>query len=129
MVVAGLLALIGLIWFAAGLALIAVPTWWSALMTQMVASPSRRFALTHVMILVGLLLVIGTSSLQTAWLWAVLGVLAVLKGMFFLGAPAGLRDRVVTWWSGTPTWAHRIVGLCMVGLAVLLTIETVRVVT
>ncbi len=128
MAVVGMLALIGLIWFAAGLALIAAPTWWSALMARTLSSPSRRFSLTHAMMLIGLILVIGTSSLQTVWLWTSLGVIAVLKGMFFLGAPEALRVRVLEWWSRTPTWAHRVAGLCMVGLAVLLTIETVRIV-
>ena len=129
MVVVAILASVGVIWLAVGLALIAAPAWWSTLMTGMISSPSRRFALTQVMILIGLLLVIGTSSLQTVWLWGSLGVLAVLKGMFFLGAPEGLRGRVLSWWSRTPAWAHRIIGLCMVGLAVLFTIEAVRTVT
>ncbi len=128
MVVVGILAVIGLIWLASGLVLIAVPAWWSTLMTGMVSSPDRRFALTQAMILIGLLLLIATSALQTVWLWVGLGVIAVLKGMFFLGAPEKLRVRAVNWWSRMPTWAHRIAGLCMVGLAVLLTIEAVRIV-
>lgn len=128
MVVVGLVAVIALIWLAAGLALIAVPGWWRTFMTGMVSYPSRRFAITQVMILIGLTLLIGTSSFQSVWLWAALGMLAVLKGMFFLGAPERVRMKAVGWWSRTPTWAHRIAGLCMVGLAVLLTIEAVRVV-
>lgn len=126
MVVVGILAVIGLIWFASGLALIAVPAWWSALMSRMVSHPSRRFAVTQVMILIGLTLLIGTASLQTFWMWGALGVIAVLKGMFFLGAPDWVRMRILDWWARTPMWAHRIAGLCMVGLAVLLTIEAVR---
>ncbi len=128
MVVVGLLSVIGLIWLAAGLALIAVPGWWRALMPPMVSSPGPRFAFTHVMILIGLTLLIGTSSLQTVWLWVALGTIAVLKGMFFLGASEGLRMKVLDWSSRTPTWVHRIAGLCLVGLAMLLTIEAIRIV-
>ena len=97
------------------------------MVTGMESYPGRRFAIAQVMILLGLALLIGTTSLQTAWLWAVVGTIVVLKGMFFLGAPEPLRVRLVAWWSRTPSWAHRVAGLCLVGLAVLLTIETVRI--
>lgn len=126
MLVVGLLAVIGLIWLATGLTLIAVPSWWSARMTRMMSSPGPRFAVTQVMILIGLTLVVGTASLATVWLWGTVGAIAVLKGMFFLGAPDRIRMRPVEWWSRTPIWAHRLAGLGLVGLAVLLTIESVR---
>lgn len=127
MVLVGFLAAIGLIWLASGLVLIAVPRWWSDLVTALGTRPDRRFATAQVMILIGLALVVGAASLQTVWLWGILGTIAVLKGMFFLGAPAWMRARVVDWWCRSPTWSHRIAGLAMVGLAVLLTIEVVRI--
>ena len=120
------LALIGLFWAGAGVALIAIPGRWLAWSTRLVSEPSYRFVLTQVTILVGLLLIIGTPFGQFRWVWATIGSIAVLKGVFFLGAPERMRAGLMAWWLAWPAWGHRLSGLLLIGLATLLAVDLIR---
>ncbi len=126
MVTAGVLAIIGLMWMACGVAMIAVPSWWVGWTLHVCSQPVSRFLLTQVAILGGLVLILGTSGHQGFWLWVAIGSLAVLKGMLFLGAPRRLYHRLLERWGRVPLWAHRVAGILLVTLATLLTFDTLR---
>ncbi len=126
MLTLGALAIVGLLWIGSGVAMIAVPSWWMGWILRSCSQPVSRFLLSQVAILGGLVLLLGTSGHQGAWLWRTIGFLGVLTGMFFLGAPAGLSTGPLRWWGGIPPWVHRLVGILLVALATLLTIDSLR---
>lgn len=126
MLAVGLLAIIGLVWMGSGVAMIAVPAWWTGWILRLCFQHVSRFLLTQVAILGGLVLALGTSGHQGSWLWRTIGFLGVLKGMLFLGAPERLYTPLLERWGRTPLWAHRLAGILLVGLATLLTIDTLR---
>ena len=74
----------------------------------------------------GLVLFLGTSEHQGLWIWRTIGVLGILKGIFVLGAPERLSTRKLRWWGGIPLWAHRLVGMLLVGLATFFMLDTLR---
>ena len=126
MLTLGVLTIIGLLWMGSGVAMIAVPSWWMGWILRSCSQPVSRFLLSQVAILGGLVLFLGTSGHQGSWLWRTIGFLGVLKGMYVLGAPERLSTAPLRWWGGMPPWAHRLVGICLVGLATLFTIDSLR---
>lgn len=126
MLAVGLLIVIALVWAGYGVILIAVPSSCTDWIQCAFGRPVHRFLLTQAAILFGLLLLLGTTGHRAYWLWAILGGIAILKGMFFLGAPGRLRDRVFNWWCHLPRWGQRLCGVLTVGLAALLIIDTAR---
>lgn len=121
-----LFGLISLTWMAMGLAMIAVPLWWSAWIKRSVADPLRRYVAAQGLILGGLILVLGASTHRGYWLWVTVGSLGVAKGMVLLGLRESRRERLLAVWERTPAWACRLAGVMTVTLATLLTIDTMR---
>ncbi|MDE3226214.1 MAG: hypothetical protein KGN30_12480 [Nitrospirota bacterium] len=117
---------IGLIWVGIGVAMIALPAWWQDRMRRTLADPLGRLLVAQGMILGGLLLFLGTSALRGAWLWAVLGALAAVKGLLLLGISAALRDRWMEWWGRCPSWLHRLAGILLLALGTLLAVDTLQ---
>ena len=126
MVTLGLLAIIGLLWMGAGIAMIAAPSWWTSWIMRAWPHHVWRFLLAQVALLGGLVLFLGTSEHQGVWIWRTIGVLGILKGIFVLGAPERLSTRKLRWWGGIPLWAHRLVGMLLVGLATFFMLDTLR---
>ena len=124
MVTAGLLGMIGVSWLLAGLAMIAVPSWWTQALQRWFAHPSYRFLGTQAGLLAGLVLVLGTSGHQGSWFWMVIGAVAILKSMFLMGASTGLSERVMTRWAKLPSWTLRLCGLLLLVVSSLLAIDT-----
>ena len=58
-----------LIWGVAGLILTVAPTVWIAFVKKVLSDPWKRFWITQCMLLIGLVLIIGTATLQGFWLW------------------------------------------------------------
>jgi uncharacterized protein YjeT (DUF2065 family) len=126
MLAIALLTIIALLWAASGVMLIAVPSSFTDRVRRTFADPLPRFFMMQAAILIGLILVLGTSTHQASWLWFAIGGIAILKGMFFLGAPAKLREPILDWWCRWPQWSQRIYGGLVVALAALLAIDTIR---
>ncbi|MEK6618991.1 MAG: hypothetical protein AAB093_07330 [Nitrospirota bacterium] len=121
-----LFGLISLIWLAMGLAMIAVPLWWSAWVKRSVADALHRYVAAQGLILGGLILVLGASTHRGYWLWVTVGSLGVAIGMVLLGLGESRRERLLAVWERTPAWACRLAGVMTVTLATLLTIDTMR---
>lgn len=117
---------IGLVWVGAGAALIAAPAWWTGLMTRVFREPAARFVAGQLMLFLGLLLIVGSASYGASWAWVGVGAIAVLKGLFFLGGPQGLRYRLMEWWERVPAWTQRGAGALLVALAVLWVVDMLR---
>ncbi|MBM4134204.1 MAG: hypothetical protein FJ245_10580 [Nitrospira sp.] len=118
--------LISAVWVGIGVAMIALPAWWQARMRRALADPLGGLLTAQGMILGGLLLFLGAAPLRGAWLWAVLGALAAMKGLLCLGVSAPLRDRWVEWWGQRPFWWHRVAGVLLLAFGTLLAVDTLQ---
>jgi membrane-bound ClpP family serine protease len=121
-----LLGLLSGIWAAMALAMITVPVWWRNRLAGQMARPLSRLLWGLGIIVAGLTLIVGTSAMPDTGLWAVLGVLAVLKGMVLLGLSDSARAAAVAWWQRQPVWADQIAGVTSMALATLLAIDLIR---
>lgn len=109
-----------LVWGAGGLLMTIVPVVGFAWIQRSVLDNWRRFWIAYAMMLMGLVLIVGTTGLQGFWLWVACGGVAVAKACFVLGASASFRDRVLHKVGTWPAWLHRCHGMVSVVFAVLL---------
>lgn len=120
------LGFVSLIWFAAGVVMIAAPAWLSGQVQRSLADPFSRFFATQGMALAGVLVVLGSSVEQRSWFWIAVGSLATAKALILLGLPAHHRDWLLSWWCAGSPWLQRLGGAVAVALATLLAIDAVR---
>ena len=71
-------------------------------------------------VLVGLVLIAAAGRFRLAWYVRIIGILALLKGAFFLAAPAQTSHRVVMWYIGLSATTIRVAGLVSVVGALIL---------
>ena len=65
--------------------MIGAPSWWAKTIRRWASNPFYRFLLTQATVLVGLILLLGTSGHPGYGLWVTIGGLEILKGLIFLG--------------------------------------------
>ena len=124
--VALVLTLVSLIWFAAGVAALAAPVWWSQRLHRSMADPVSRFLVTQGLVLAGVLLLLAAAELPRSWFWMAVGGLVSAKALVLLGLPERSRERLLAWWTGRPLWVPRLAGAVAVALATLLAIDAAR---
>lgn len=120
-----LLGVFSAVWGALGLLFVVAPvpvldwakrvlcdTWW-------------RFWVAQATLVIGLLLIVGTSSLEGRWLWVTCGGIGVVKACWLLGASESFRDRVWQYVSRWPVWLLRCDGVLGVMLSGLLAADCV----
>ena len=112
------MALTSLAWGVAGLTVAVVPALGLVWTQQILLDPWPRFWFAQAVLLIGLLLMVGTTDLTAFWLWAVCGALAAIKGCLLLGAPVSWRERVLRWLGTWPSWLYRVGGTIDLVLAV-----------
>ena len=117
MVVLLLMGFIGLVWGMMGLVLTVSPSVWIAFSRKTLTDPWQRFWVAQAMLLFGLVLIIGTVSLQGFWLWVGCGVIAVLKACFILGSSENFRYRLAAIATKQSIWVYRGSGLLTLVLA------------
>lgn len=108
------LAALAVIWLADGVALLIAPRTVVALLREgLTASPwlLRWEALSAAL---GAGLLVASPGLWLGALWAVTGVLMIVKGLFLALGPSVLRQRVLEWWLNRDEVDFRLwgVGLC-----------------
>jgi len=121
-----ILGFVSLVWFAAGVVMIAAPAWLSGHLQRSLADPFSRFLVLQGAALAGVLVVLGSSVEQRSWFWIAVGSLATAKALVLLGLPTYHRERLLAWWWASPLWFQRLAGLMTVSLATLLAIDAVR---
>ncbi len=121
-----ILGFVSLVWFAAGVVMIAAPAWLSGHLQRSLADPFSRFLALQGAALAGVLVVLGSSVEQRSWFWIAVGSLATAKALVLLGLPAHHRDQLLSWWCARPLWLQRLSGIAAVSLATLLAIDAVR---
>ncbi len=126
MQVAMVLALVSMVWFAAGVAALAAPAWWSQRLHRTMADPVSRFLMTQGLMLAGVLLLLAAAELPQSWFWMAVGGLAAVKALVLLGLPERGRERLLSWCTGQPLWVPRLAGAITVALATLLAIDAAR---
>jgi len=121
-----ILALVGLLWFAAGVAALAAPAWWSQRLHRSLADHVSRFLVLQSLLLAGALLLLAAAEPPRSWFWMAVGGLAAAKALVLLGLPDRHRERLLSWWIGRPLWVPRLAGAVTVVLATLLAIDAAR---
>jgi hypothetical protein len=124
--VALVLALVSLLWFAAGVGALAAPAWWSRRLHRSMADPVSRFFLIQGLLLAGVLLLLAAAELPRSWFWMAVGGLAAAKALVLQGLPDRGRERLLTWWMSRPPWVPRLAGAVTAALATLLAIDAAR---
>jgi hypothetical protein len=114
-----------LLWGAIGVVMTVLPQIWSNFIYRAVEDDWKRFWLTQIMILVGLVLTIGTAQFQGTLVWMAFGVILVGKACVLLGAGSQLRTRLLNVMRVWPLWAYRCGGVVMVTLAVFLATDVI----
>ena len=115
-----ILGLFSVVWGAWGLLFVIMPTQAITWTKSFFFDVGRRFWIALAVLLIGLLLIIGTESLEGRWLWVACGGISVLKACWLLGASESCRDRAWQYCSRWPTWLLRCDGVIILALAVLL---------
>ncbi len=115
-----IIGLISVVWGASGLVIAIVPALAVTWAARMFRDVWWRFWAAQAALLIGLLLIVGTSHLKGFWLWVACGVIGVVKGCAILGASESFRDRMLQWLGHWPLWLHRCNGMMALFLAVLL---------
>lgn len=124
-----LFGLIVLVWVGMGTVMIGMPGAWVAWIRATLGHPLPRYGLAQGMLLMGVVLFLGRGVLGTEWLWLTLGTITVVKALLLLGSSQHLRDQMVQWWEQRPLWLTQGAGVVMLGLAGVLALGTIRVVT
>ena len=119
------MGLTSLAWGLAGLTVAIVPALGLVWARRILLDPWWRFWFGQVILLIGLLLMIGTTDLTAFWVWAVCGTLAAIKACLLLGAPASWRERVLQWLGTWPPWLYRVGGTLDLALAVCLAADLI----
>ena len=119
------MALTSLAWGLAGLTVAVVPAMVPVWAKRILLDPWPRFWFGQVILLIGLLLMIGTTDLTAFWVWAVCGALAAIKACLLLGAPVSWRERVRQWLDTWPPWLYRAGGTIDLALAVCLAADLI----
>ncbi len=120
-----LLGVFSVVWGAWGLLFVIAPVPVLAWTSRVLFDTWWRFWVAQATLVVGLLLIIGTSSLEGRWLWVVCGGIGVAKACWLLGASESFRDVVWQYVSHWPVWLLRCDGGLGVILAVLLAADCV----
>ena len=116
---------ISLTWGVMGLILTVAPTTWIAFAKKVLHDPWQRFWMAQGMLVIGLVLIIGTPTLQGYWLWVGCGVVVVVKACILLGSTEAFRDRWTTLATTRPTWVYRSGGILSLVIAVCLAADTI----
>jgi len=112
------MGLTSLAWGLAGLTIAVVPALAPVWSRRILLDPWPRFWFGQAILLIGLLLMIGTTDLMGFWVWAVCGALAAIKACLLLGAPVSWRERVLRWLDTWPPWLYRVGGTIDLALAI-----------
>lgn len=112
------MALTSLAWGLAGLTVAIMPAVALVWARPILLDPWSRFWFGQAVLLIGLLLMIGTTGLVAFWLWAVCGAVAAIKGCLLLGAPLSWRERILQWLGTWPPWLYRVGGTIDLALAI-----------
>jgi uncharacterized protein YjeT (DUF2065 family) len=111
---------IGVVWFSLGMGLIIVQAWTVEILERLVSDDFRLFVVIQIEMVVSLALLIGTAGFAFRPLWIVVGLVGLLKGLFFTWAPIGKREALLDWFFKRPFWEYRLCGAVLVAVATVL---------
>ena len=114
------LAAIAVIWRADGLALLAAPRPVVTLLRETLTTSPGLLRWEAVAAALGAGLLLAAPGLWLGALWGLCGIVMIVKGVFLVGGPPALRQRVLDWWLGLEDVDYRLWGIGLCTLAVLL---------
>lgn len=120
-----LIGVISIAWGVIGLVLTVAPMAWIAFAKKSLHDPWQRFWVTQGMLLIGLVLIIGTATLQGFWFWVGCGTILVVKACVILGSAEGFRDRLIILTTSQSMWVYRGSGLLTLIFGFLLAADTI----
>lgn len=115
-----LLALIAGLWLADGLAFLVAPRRIMDLLKQALELSPTLVRWGGLAALLGIILLVGGQGLRYQPLWAIVGIVMMLKGLFLTFGPDGWRRLVLAWCLQRDEVDYRFWGLGLCALAILL---------
>lgn len=109
--------IISIFWLIAGCAFLIIPIPAKDLIKKMTKLP--KLLLGIIPSIVGILFLLASPTSSWSWFIAILGMLALLKGIFVLISPVGLIKNTLGWWFNQPSSLYRFWGIIMLILAIL----------
>ncbi len=119
------LGLFSVVWGVWGLLFVIMPTRVITWTKHFFFDVWWRFWIALAVLLFGLLLIIGTSSLEGRWLWVACGGIGVVKACLLLGSSESFREWVWQGCSRWPAWLLRCDGVIILALAVVLAADLI----
>lgn len=114
-----LLTILGVFWIIVGVLLFIFTDATKEIMRNLLKQKNLK-PFSILPLLVGIVLIFGSSLVSMPWVTILLGLLALLKGLFLMFGPQGKVKSIIDWWLGTSNHLLRSWGVVMFLLGVLL---------
>ena len=115
---------IGALWLAVGITVVyapgSVPEW---LAIETIGPWIRHLAI--IPLVIGVLLILASGRLRLTLYLRIIGVLSVLKGLFFLFSPPEYVRSLIGWYISFPIWFMRVSGSLSIALALIVVIVAI----
>ncbi|MEE8360414.1 MAG: hypothetical protein V3S04_05745 [Candidatus Omnitrophota bacterium] len=106
-----LLILLAILWIIVGVLLVILTDATREIFRNLLSKKNLNLkALAIISFVVGALLILGSSAVDTPWALILLGLIGVAKGLFFTFAPKKNAMAVINWWLNAPNRLLRIWG-------------------
>lgn len=109
--------IISVLWIIFGITFLVVPSAGKRFIGAMNKVPKILMGL--ISCIAGILFLLAAPVSSWSWFIAILGMLGLLKGIFFLLSPAGLVRATISWWMNQGSSLYRLWGILALILAAL----------
>lgn len=113
-----ILFLLGAMWVIMGIMALVMPKKLRNFMGVLSEKFNPR-KLFWIPLVAGIIIYLTSVISSLGWLIKIMGVLGILKGLFFIFAPADLLKKVFKWWGQMPEGLLRVIGLPIGALGIL----------
>ena len=113
-----ILILIGVFWIITGVSLFMLTDASKKILRNLFKQKNMR-ALSIVPIIIGIVLIRGSYLVSMPWIAVPLGILAILKGIFFIFGPEKKTSPLIDWWLGVSNNVYKSWGIAVFLLGIL----------
>ncbi|MFA5340013.1 MAG: hypothetical protein WC317_07715 [Candidatus Omnitrophota bacterium] len=110
------LLLMSLFWIAVGITLILSPAKFKSFYTRLIKPAKALFILPLV---IGLLLIWSSPASKLEWFIKILGIIALIKGIFILISPIDTIKSIINWAMSRPDKFYRLYGVFIILLGII----------
>lgn len=105
-----LVILLAIVWIIMGVLFVILTDASKQIIANLVKQKNVNF-LSLLSIIIGIVLILGSPSANMPWVIAILGMLAICKGLFFMLGPKKKTRAFIDSWLNAPVKIHRIWGI------------------